>query len=67
VIPVATDVGRCWDRRQPIKRAGFVTVTFLPAMRAGEDKCAFMTALEETIEAECARLTTESFPLRAAA
>jgi 1-acyl-sn-glycerol-3-phosphate acyltransferase len=58
VIPVATDVGRCWDRRQPIKRAGFVTVTFLPAMRAGEDKRAFMTALEETIEAECARLAT---------
>jgi 1-acyl-sn-glycerol-3-phosphate acyltransferase len=56
VIPVATDVGRCWDRRQPVKRAGAVTVTFLPAMRAGDDKRAFMAALEETIEAECARL-----------
>jgi 1-acyl-sn-glycerol-3-phosphate acyltransferase len=56
VIPVATDVGLCWDRRQPVKRAGAVTVTFLPAMRADADKRAFMTALEETIEAECARL-----------
>ena len=56
VIPVATDIGRCWDRRQPLKRAGTVTVAFLPAMRAGDDKRAFMSALEETIEAECARL-----------
>lgn len=56
VIPVATDVGRCWDRRQKTKRAGVATVTFLPAMQAGEDKRAFMTTLEETIEVECARL-----------
>ena len=56
VIPVATDVGRCWDRRQKIKRPGRATVTFLPAMRAGADKRAFMAVLEETIEAECARL-----------
>jgi 1-acyl-sn-glycerol-3-phosphate acyltransferase len=60
VIPVATDVGRCWDRRQKTKRPGVATVTFLPAMRAGEDKRAFMTALEETIEAECARLAGTS-------
>jgi 1-acyl-sn-glycerol-3-phosphate acyltransferase len=58
VIPVATDVGRCWDRRQKTKRAGIATVTFLPAMQAGENKRAFMTTLEETIEAECARLAT---------
>ncbi|HEY7607862.1 MAG TPA: lysophospholipid acyltransferase family protein [Alphaproteobacteria bacterium] len=56
VIPVATDVGRCWDRRQKAKRPGVATVSFLPAMRAGRDKRAFMAALEETIEAESARL-----------
>jgi 1-acyl-sn-glycerol-3-phosphate acyltransferase len=56
VIPVATDVGRCWDRRQKTKRPGSATVSFLPAMHATEDKRAFMTALEETIEAESARL-----------
>ena len=56
VIPVATDVGRCWDRRQKTKRPGAVTVAFLAPMRAGEDKRAFMAALEETIEAESARL-----------
>ena len=56
VIPVATDVGRCWDRRQMVKRAGVATVTFLPAMHAGNDKRAFMATLEETIEAECARI-----------
>lgn len=56
VIPVATDVGRCWDRRQKTKRPGVATVAFLPALRAGADKRAFMATLEETIEAECARL-----------
>jgi 1-acyl-sn-glycerol-3-phosphate acyltransferase len=56
VIPVATDAGRCWDRRQTTKRPGAVTVAFLAPMRAGGDKRAFMAALEETIEAECARL-----------
>lgn len=58
VIPVATDVGRCWDRRQKTKRPGAVTVAFLAPMRAGDDKRAFMAALEETIEAECARLVS---------
>ncbi len=56
VIPVATDVGRCWDRRQKTKRAGTATVAFLPAMRAGDDKRAFMAALEDAIENESARL-----------
>ncbi len=65
VIPVATDVGRCWDRRQTLKRAGAVTVTFLPAMRAGDDKRAFMIALEETIEAEGARLADKTALVRA--
>jgi 1-acyl-sn-glycerol-3-phosphate acyltransferase len=59
VIPVATDVGRCWDRRQKTKRPGVATVTFLPALRAGDDKRAFMAALEQTIEAACARLAGE--------
>ncbi|MGH7005705.1 MAG: lysophospholipid acyltransferase family protein, partial [Alphaproteobacteria bacterium] len=56
VIPVATDIGRCWDRRQTIKRPGTGAVSFLPALRAGADKRAFMAALEETIETESARL-----------
>lgn len=56
VIPVATNVGRCWDRRQPVKRPGVATVAFLRAMHPGDDKRAFMRALEETIEAECTRL-----------
>ncbi len=52
VIPVATDVGRCWDRRQTLKRAG-------------DDKRAFMIALEETIEAEGARLADKTALVRA--
>jgi 1-acyl-sn-glycerol-3-phosphate acyltransferase len=56
VVPVATDVGRCWDRRETTKRAGMATVSFLPAMQATSDRGTFMSALEEAIEAECARL-----------
>jgi len=56
VIPVATDIGRCWDRRQPIKRPGTGAVAFLPALDAGADKREFMAQLEETIETESARL-----------
>jgi len=59
VIPVATDVGRCWDRRQKIKRPGVVTVSFLAPMQAGADKRAFMAALEDAIEGEGARLAAE--------
>ena len=59
VIPVATDIGRCWDRRQPMKRAGTGTFAFLPAIKAGADKRDFMTTLEETIEAESLRLANE--------
>jgi len=59
VIPVATDIGRCWDRRQPLKRAGTGVFAFLPAIKAGADKRDFMATLEETIEAESARLANE--------
>lgn len=62
VIPVATDVGRCWDRRQKVKRPGIATVSFLPAMCANQDKRAFMAALEETIENESARLAAGAQP-----
>lgn len=60
VIPVATDIGRFWDRRQPMKRAGTGTFAFLPAIKASADKRDFMAALEETIEAECTRLANEA-------
>lgn len=59
VVPVATDVGRCWDRRQKTKRPGAVTVAFLPPMQPTAGKAAFMAALEESIEAACARLPSE--------
>lgn len=59
VIPVATDVGRCWDRRQKVKTPGVVTVSFLEPMQAGADKREFMAALEHAIEAENARLGAE--------
>jgi len=59
VIPVATDVGRCWDRRQKVKTPGVVTVSFLAPMQAGADKREFMAALEDAIETENTRLAGE--------
>ncbi len=59
VIPVATDIGLRWDRRQKRKAPGPAAVSILPALQAGSDKRAFMAALEETIEAESARLAAE--------
>ncbi|MCW5773627.1 MAG: 1-acyl-sn-glycerol-3-phosphate acyltransferase [Rhodospirillaceae bacterium] len=60
VVPVATDIGRCWDRRQKTKRPGTGTVAFLPPMQAGADKRAFMAALEEAIELESQRLAART-------
>lgn len=62
VVPVATDIGRCWDRREKTKRPGTGTVAFLPALAAGADKAAFMAALEATIEAGSARLAQAAVP-----
>lgn len=59
VIPVATDIGLRWDRRQKRKAPGPAAVSLLPAMRAGGDKRAFMAALEDAIETESARLAAE--------
>lgn len=50
VIPVATNVGLRWDRRQKLKKAGPAVVQFLPALPPHTDKGTFMARLEEEIE-----------------
>jgi 1-acyl-sn-glycerol-3-phosphate acyltransferase len=60
VVPVATNIGLCWDRRTPTKHAGAASVAILPAMRVGEDKPGFMARLEEVIEAKTAALVSSA-------
>lgn len=50
VIPVALNSGLFWQRRSFLKRAGHITIEFLPAMETGLDRKAFMKDLQERIE-----------------
>lgn len=59
VVPIATNMGLCWDRRKPRKRSGTVVVEFLPAIEPGPDKAAFMARLEAVIETRCDDLAAE--------
>lgn len=58
IVPVATNVGLFWDRRQPVKKAGHATVRLLDPIDAGPDKDVFMDTLRDVIETETARLVT---------
>lgn len=59
VVPVATNVGLRWDRRNPLKTPGMAVVEFLPPIEPANDKTAFMARLEETIETTSDRLAQE--------
>jgi 1-acyl-sn-glycerol-3-phosphate acyltransferase len=59
VVPVATNIGLCWDRREPQKSPGAAVVEFLPPLAAGPDKAAFMAELERVIEAQTDALVAE--------
>ncbi len=64
VVPIATNMGLCWDRRKPRKRPGTVVVEFLPALEPAPhtpaaDKAAFMARLEAVIETRCDDLAAE--------
>lgn len=56
LIPVALDSGRFWARRSAIKHPGTITLVFLPSVRRGLDRRAFMAELEAAIEGESRRL-----------
>jgi 1-acyl-sn-glycerol-3-phosphate acyltransferase len=55
VVPLATNLGVFWPP-EGIKRGGTATLAFLPAIAAGDDKDAFLSALETAIEAKTAVL-----------
>ncbi len=59
VVPVALNSGHFWGRRSFGKRAGVVTVEFLPPIPPGLDRQTFMTKLEHEIEKATTRLSAE--------
>jgi 1-acyl-sn-glycerol-3-phosphate acyltransferase len=52
VVPVATNSGLFWGRRNFIKRPGTITVRVLPPLTPGLPRAALMAALEEAVERE---------------
>lgn len=60
VTPVATNVGLNWQCRAWRKNPGTAVLSFMPAIATGLDKDTFMRVLEDTIEAETARLVAEA-------
>ena len=49
-IPVTHDSGAFWIQPGPEKRAGTVTMTFMPAIQAPKDRKAYLRHLKETID-----------------
>lgn len=60
VTPVATNSGQRWQCRAWRKQPGPAILSFLEPIKTGLDKDTFMRVLEDTIEAETARLIGEA-------
>ena len=50
-VPVATNVGVLWPRKGMWRKPGLAVVEFLPAIAPGMEKQAFLSHLEELVEA----------------
>ena len=59
-LPVALNAGLFWPRRSFMRRPGTVVVEFLPVIEPGLDKAAFLTLLQERLEAATERLIKEA-------
>lgn len=58
VVPMALNSGVFWPRRKFIKRAGTITVEFLPPIPPGLDRETFLKRLEDGLETATDRLVT---------
>lgn len=58
VVPVALNTGVFWPKNKVMKYPGTACVHFLPPIQPGMEKRAFLTKLQETIEAEQEKLPT---------
>ena len=59
-VPVATNVGVFWPKRGIYRKPGLAVVEFLPRIKAGLSKDAFMARLEEEVETNSNRLMREA-------
>ena len=59
-VPVALNSGLFWGRGSLSKRAGVVTIRFLPAIPAGLDRKTFMERLQAAIEPASTALAAEA-------
>lgn len=56
LVPVAVNAGMFWPKRGIPIRPGVTVITFLPAIKAGQDGAAVMAELHSAIEGESDRL-----------
>ena len=59
-VPVATNVGVFWPRKGILRKPGLAVVEFLPRIREGLDRKAFMKQLEAEVETASNRLMKEA-------
>ncbi|MEB8388610.1 lysophospholipid acyltransferase family protein [Rhodobacteraceae bacterium KMM 6894] len=59
-IPVATNVGVFWPRRGIMRQPGLAVVEFLPPIKAGLDRAAFMSRLAHDVETASNALMKEA-------
>ncbi|WP_299845667.1 1-acyl-sn-glycerol-3-phosphate acyltransferase [uncultured Roseovarius sp.] len=59
-VPVAANVGVFWPRRGIYRKPGLAVVEFLPRIKAGLSKAAFMERLEDEVETASNRLMREA-------
>ena len=58
-VPFALNSGLFWPRRQFLRRAGTIVISFLEPIPAGLGKKVFQSRLEEAVETETASLVAE--------
>jgi len=56
VVPAAINSGYLWPKNSFFKKAGTVTLEFLPPIKPGMEKRAFLDKLQNEIEEACSRL-----------
>lgn len=56
VVPVALNSGLFWSRQAIVKKAGVITIEYLPQIPPGLDRKTFMRELESRIETAAERL-----------
>lgn len=60
VVPVALNTGLFWAKNSFLRYPGTAVIEFMEPIKAGSDKKAFMSELENRIEAKCAALNREA-------